>query len=553
MIRSMFGRLLALLLALVMLAAACGGDDDDGTEAGEGDDDTTQTTNAGIATTVAGDDAEAEEEESEEPAEAAAASGTLRYVEFSPVTTFDPTRSQTAQAAYLYPAYDTLTRQNNDFGLEPALATSWEQTDPNTWVFQLRDDVVFHDGSAFDGQVAADNMNRAKATEGNPNGATWAGFTEATATGDYEVTATFAVPQPQFPIEMSMVMGMMVSPTAMAADADLTRDPQGSGPWIWQDGESEAGVTEVFTLFEGYWNPADQGVERIEVTSVPDNTARLNALLTGETDIMATIRDAQIDQAVDGGNEVLSVPNYFPYMGISGRGDASPDGDLLQQDLIRQAVAYAIDRDAYNQAIHAGKGDDKGGIYPSAFSDWHVPELDDSFTYDPERSRELLSEAGYPDGLTLQSPIMPAIQPHVELVTQMLGAVGITVEQTQINNGELGPRVRSGEWGIWWGRELLYHPAATYPKYTSPTGVWNPDGLEDLTDLDEIAAEAAAATDLATQQQLYAELSSELINRNVIVPLAHGSQNAAWTPNVTGVVMGLNMQAPMPYGVRVEG
>lgn len=550
MSRSALLRLFGILAALAMLGAACGSDD-----GGDGDGEaSTETTavSAGISTTEAGS-AEEPEEDEEVMEETAEASGTLRYVEFSPVTTFDPTKAQTAQAAYLYPAYDTLTRQNNSFGLEPALATSWESPVPGTWVFQIRDDVTFHDGSALDAQVVADNMNRAKATEGNPNGATWAGFTEATATGDYEVTATFAVPQPQFPIEMSMVMGMMVSPTAMADGADLTRNPQGSGPWVWQDSESEAGVTEVFTLFDGHWNPADQGVARVEVTAVPDNTARLNALLTGETDIMATIRDAQIDQALEGGNEVLSVPNYFPYMGISGRADGTVDGDLLQDELIRQAVAYAIDRDAYNKAIHAGKGDDKGGIYPSAFSEWHVADLDDTFTYDPAKSKELLTEAGFPDGITLKTPIMPAIQPHVELVTQMLGAVGITVEQTQINNGELGPRVRSGEWGLWWGRELLYHPAATYPKYTAEQGVWNPFRLDDMKDLDDTLAQAASAPDLATQQELYAEVSTELINRNVIVPLAHGSQNAAWTPQTSGVVMGLNMQAPMPYGVRVDG
>ncbi len=552
MIRSTFGRWLALLLALTLLAAACGGDDDDGTAAdGEGE----ATTTSGVVSTTApsesgsGDEDEGEGEGEAEPVEAA--TGTLRYVEFSPIVSFDPARSQTAQSVYLYPVYDTLTRQTADFGLEPALATAWEQPDANTWVFQIRDDVTFHDGSALNGQVVADNMNRAKATDGNPNAAVWAGFTEASATGDYEVTATFAIPQPQFPLEMSMVPGMMISGEAIAAELDLARNPQGSGPWVWQDGESEAGVTEVYSLNADHWNPADQGVERIEVTAVPDNTARLNALLTGETDIMSTTRDAQIDQVIEEGNTVISVPNFFPYLGISGRADGSVDGDLLQLDLVRQAVAYAIDRNSYNDAIHAGRGDGKGGVYPSGFADWHVSDLDGTFEYDPEKSKELLAEAGFPDGITLQSPIMPAIQPHVELVTQMLGAVGITVEQTQINNGELGGRVRSGEWGIWWGRELLYHPAATYPKYTAETGLWNPDGLTDLVDLDELVNQAAAATDLATQQDLYGQISSGLINRNVIVPLAHGSQNGSYAPNVTGVVMGLNMQAPMPYGVRV--
>ncbi len=500
--------------------------------------------------------AEAEEEEAmeeEEPAvEVAAPSGTLRFVEFSPVTTFNPAKSQTAQAAYLYPEYDTLTRQTATFDLEPGIATSWTSPDANTWVFTIGEGIVFHDGEELNAQVVADNMNWHAATDGNPNAATWAGFDTATADGN-EVTANFNTPQPQFPLEMSMVMGMMVSPAAIAADTDLTRAPAGSGPWIWQADESEAGVTEVFTLFADYRNPADQGVERVEVTAVPDNTARLNALLTGETDIMATIRDAQIDQAIEGGNEILSVPNYFPHLHIFGREEGAVDGDLLSLLQVRQAVAYAIDREAYNAAIHDGKGDSLGGLYPGAFGQWHVPELDNSFEYDPEKSKELLAEAGFPDGITLQSPIMPAIQPHVELVTQMLGAVGITIEQTQINNGELGPRNRAGEFGIAWGRELLYHPAATYRKWTALNGPWNPFNLTDNQDLDDMMVAAAESNDVPTMQQMYGEVATELINRGVLVPLAHGSQNGAYRPGVTGVVLGLNMQAPMPYGVRVDG
>ena len=213
--------------------------------------------------------AEAEEEEAleeEEPAvEVAAPSGTLRFVEFSPVTTFNPAKSQTAQAAYLYPEYDTLTRQTATFDLEPGIATSWTSPDANTWVFTIGEGIVFHDGEELNAQVVADNMNWHAATDGNPNAATWAGFDTATADGN-EVTANFNTPQPQFPLEMSMVMGMMVSPAAIAADTDLTRAPAGSGPWIWQADESEAGVTEVFTLFADYRNPADQGVERVEVT-----------------------------------------------------------------------------------------------------------------------------------------------------------------------------------------------------------------------------------------------------------------------------------------------
>lgn len=546
--RSTIGRWLALLLALVLLASACGGDDDGGTEAGETDEETTETTAGGISTTVGGSD-EAEEEDEGDEAEAAAASGVLRMVEFSPVTTFDPAGAQTAQSAYLYPEYDTLTRQNADFTLSPALATAWDQPDPNTWVFQLRDDVTFHDGSAFDAQVAADNMNRAKAFEGNPNAATWAAMDSAEATGDHELTVTFARPSPQFPIQMSMVMGMMVSGEAIAADADLSRAPAGSGPWVWSEGDSEAGVTEVFTLFDGYWNPADQGVERVEVTAVPDNNARANALLSGDADIMATTRDAQIDELVDAGNELITVPNNFHYLVLTGR-DGSID-DALADERVRQAIALSIDREAYNASIIAGKGDGLGGVYPPAFGDWHDSSLDDFMAYDPERAQELLAEAGYEGGVTIQMPVMPAIQPHMDLTIQMLGATGIEVEIIQINNGELGPRTRQGEWGATWFRDLLYHPANDLPKFLEG-GTYDLFDVEDTADLAEMANEAAGLSP-EEAKPIYAEIVRELMDRGIVIALGHAGQNTTYAPNVTGVVMGLNMQAPMPYGVRIEG
>jgi peptide/nickel transport system substrate-binding protein len=537
-----------LLLTLTMLAAACGSDDGGDTEAGGGDDTTTTTQGGGIETTV-GSSEEAEPTADDEPADTAAASGTLRYVEFSPVTTFDPAGAQSAQSAYLYPVYDTLTRQNADFTLSPVLATAWDQPDPNTWVFTLRDDVVFHDGSAFDASVAAANMTRAKAFEGNPNAATWVGMVSAEATGEHELTVSFSQPQPQFPIQMSMVMGMMVSGDAIAAEADLTRNPQGSGPWVWSEADSEAGVTETFTLFDGYWNPADQGVERVEVTAVPDNNARANALLSGDADIMATTRDAQIDELVNAGNALLSVPNYFPYLVITGR-DGSIDEPLADQR-VRQAIALSIDRNAYNAAIHAGKGDSLGGVYPPAIGDWHDSGLDDLYTYDPDRAKELLTEAGYPDGVSVQMPVMPAIQPHMDLTIQMLGATGIEVEVIQINNGELGPRTRQGEWGISWFRDLLYHPANDLPKFVEG-GTYDLFDVDDSSDLAERLADAAALSP-EEARPIYAEVVSEMVDRGIVIPLAHGGQNGVAAPNVSGAVLGLNMQAPMPYGVRVDG
>ena len=541
-------RLLTTLLAVTaVMAAACGGGS--GSDEAAGSDGATTTTEQRTISTEA-ESTNSGDDDADEPVNVEPASGTLRIVEFSAVTTFDPAGSITAQSTYHYPVYDTLTLQGPDYSVKPNLATAWDSPEPGVWEFTLRDDVVFHDGTPFDAQAAADNMIRYQEFEGNPNAAVWANMTSATAIDPTTLRVEFSRPQPQFPIQMSMIMGMMVSPSAFGTD--LTRAPAGSGPWIWQEDESQAGVTEVYTLAPDYWNPSHQGVERVEITAVPDNSARLNAALTGEADIVATLRDAEVATARDSSFEVISVPNYFPYIIVTGR-DGSIEDEIADLK-VRQAIMYSIDREAYAEAIQLNNGDALGGIYPSAFGEWHVPELDDSFEYDPVKAKELLAEAGYPDGITIGMPVMPAISGPMDLIVQMLGASGITVEMTQINNGELGPRLSADEpeWALGWTRALLYHPANDMQTWIGQDAYYNPLGLDDIDDLEAIFEEAVAASDLETAQALYAEIETQLIERGVIIPLSHGAQNAAFDPaKVSGVVMGLNMQGPMPYGVRV--
>lgn len=524
------GAFLALLLAAGGLAA-CG--DDDGTDdTGSG-----ATTTAPSSTTDTGDG-----EALSTP------SGTLRMAEFAPVATFDPAGSQTAQSAYLYPVYDTLTRQGPDFEVLPSLATSWEQTEPTTWRFELRDDVTFHDGAPFDAEVVKANLERQKSTEGNPNASVFATLDSVEVVDTYTVDVHFTQPAPAFPLEMSMVMGMMVSPNAL--DSDLTRAPSGSGPWIFNVDESQAGVVEVFDLNPDYWQPEDQGVERIEVHTIADNNARLNALLAGDVDLAATVRDDQVVQADNAGMNTASVAAYLPFLIILDReGDRFPP---LADERVRQAIGYAIDREGFLQAIHAGQGDAIGGYYGPQFGEWYNPELDDMFSYDPDRARELLADAGYPDGFELEMPVMPNIMGPVEAIVQMLGQVGIRVTLDQIQAGQIGSYVRGGDAAITWYRALLYYPGKTYNDFVGPA--LNPFDLDDVADLRDQIQMANASQDPAEQKAIFDEVAAEFMNRGIVFPLTHGRQNAAWADHVSGpIVLGLNMQAPLPYGIRVDG
>ena len=558
-------RLLAALLAVAMLAAACGGDDDDNAAADQDDVSTEDSASPSEGDTDGDQSDQADDEDDEivveaeeqaaddEPAEpaaeeaaVAAASGELRIAEFGPVTSYNPAAVNSAQFSYLIPVYDTLTRQDAGLAVVEGLATSWTRPEPTIWEFTVRDDVEFHDGTPFDAQVAVDNIVYHSSFEGNPNAGAWAGLVEARVIDATTFQVEFAEPKPQFPLTMSTIPGMMINPNFLDG-SDLTRNPQGSGPWMHSDADSQAGVIEVYTLNANYWNPADQGVERVSITAFPDNNARINALITGEVDVAATIADTQVVTGLDAGMELVSVPNFFPFIIITDRnGELNP---ALADERVRQAIAYSIDRDAYNDAIHAGRADPSGGIYPSNFSQFHWADFDDRFSYDPERARELLAEAGYGDGLTIEMPIMPAIAPQVELIVQMLGASGITVELEQINNGELGPRMLSREWGISWLRALLDHPAGNLPALAIRP--WDTFQVGDLAPVDELVAEASLSDDPEEARELYARASELLLDSGTIITLGHAGQNAMYASNVDGVIMGLGMQGPYPHGVRI--
>ena len=551
-------RSLVAVLALSMMAAACGGSDDAASDEGGSDAD------AGATESESNDQDEAAEivveaeeqpaseealddtEQADEPEVIPPPSGELRIAEFGAVTSFNPAAVNSAQFGFLIPVYDTLTRQDAGLSVVPGLATSWTRPNPNTWEFTVRDDVQFHDGTPFDAQVAVDNIVYHTSFEGNPNAGAWGGFVEARVIDATTFQVEFDVPKPQFPLTMSTIPGMMINPNYLDG-SDLTRNPQGSGPWMHVDGESQAGVTEVYVLNPAYWNPADQGVEQISITGFPDNNARINALITGEVEISATVADTQVVTGLDAGMKLVSVPNLFPFILITDRnGELNP---ALADERVRQAIAYSIDRDAYNDAVHAGRADASGGIYPSNFSQFHWPEFDDLFAYDPDRARELLDEAGYGDGLTITMPIMPAIAPAVELIVQMLGATGINVELDQINNGELGPRMLSKEYGISWLRALLDHPVGNLPALAIRP--WDTFQVGDLAPVDELVAEASVSDDPEEARELYAQASELLLESGTIISLGHAGQNAMYAPNVDGVVMGLGMQSPYPHGIRI--
>ncbi len=476
--------------------------------------------------------------------------GTLRIADFGDVLTFDPVLSQATQAGYLYPVYDTLVRQDSSQELVPHLATGWSQPDSTSIRFTLRDDVVFHDGSRFDAGTVKANLERAKAEPGNPNGPTFAAMTDVIVVDPTTVEVRFSEPAPTFLIEMSMVQGMMVSSAALEADVDLTREPHGSGPWTWSEDASQEGVREVFELTPDYWAPELQGVERIEISVVPDNLARFAALQTGQVDMVYSGTGGQIDEAEAAGLDVYALDLESHWLMITDR-----DGVLappLADDRVRQAIAHAVDRVGYVAAVYEGVGSASGGLVPPAVTDWYDPALADVPTFDQELARELLADAGYPDGFEMDMPTMPVIQTNVEAIAQMLDEVGIHLNLVPLQNGQLGAEMRRGGFPMALGIAAMYHPHDTLARFASGSSALNPFRVADTSAIDD-GLSRAANTEPDEAKAIYSEVVRNVIDVGIMLPVSFEPVVNFAGPHVTGIFIPLGVRSAYPYAVRVEG
>lgn len=351
--------------------------------------------------------------------------GTLTLGVIAQVTSFAAQNSNWANESPMMQAvYDSLLRMEPDGSISPNLATDWEWSEDRlTLTLDLRDDVTFTDGTAFDADVAAQNIVRFR--DGvSPNASNLGRVADATAVDEDTVAITLTEPDPALEVYLTQNAGLQESPAAFDS-ADVETIPVGSGPYTLNVDDTVAGTSYVFDKNEVYWKPEDQHYDRVVMNFYADTTAMLNAIQGGQVNAAGVLDLTQLDQMLAAGYSAVSNELDWTGLILSDRGgELNPAlGDVR----VRQALAYAFDRDAILNAFAAGYGSTTGQIFPPS-SPSYDPALDDVYAYDPEKSKELLAEAGYASGLEIVMPSTSALnQAWFTLVQQQLADVGVTV------------------------------------------------------------------------------------------------------------------------------
>lgn len=279
---------------------------------------------------------------------------------------------------------ETLVVPDGDGGFDPLLAESWETPDDHTWVFHLDADATFSDGTP----VTAEDV-RASAERLVEIGGSMAPLFEPMETIEAtdEQTLTITTTQPLGTVLNTMSLLFVGKADAMD-DEEYWRAPIGSGPFVVESYRADEQL--VFTQNAEYWRELPT-LERITYQNIPEDAARITALTTGEIDVMAGVAADSVAEveAIDGVT-YEEIPGFtYQLLWFNSSREPFTDPRVRQAMWMGTDVASIVE-DLFGSAATLAKA-------PIPQPVFGAPELE-PYPYDPERARELLAEAGYPDG-----------------------------------------------------------------------------------------------------------------------------------------------------------
>ncbi|HWK78873.1 ABC transporter substrate-binding protein [Microbacterium sp.] len=428
--------------------------------------------------------------------------GTLTLGSVSNITSFDPAQAHLGHQMPIYQAaYDTLILREPDGTLSPMLATDWTYNDDNTVLtMDLRTDVTFTDGAKFDAEAAKANLDHF--LEANGPDANQAKSIESVDVVDEDtIDVNLTAADPAMTYYLSQAPGLMGSPDALGSEGIKT-DPVGSGPYTLDTASSVNGSQFSFTANKDYWNKDLQKYGKVVFKVLQDPTARVNAVVSGQVD--AVLLDATtISQADKAGLKKTAYTVDWQGLFLFDReGAIVPE---LADVRVRQAINYAFDRETMLKELQFGEGEVTAQVFGKT-NDAYIPELDDAYSYDPEKAKELLAEAGYEGGFTLNIPMLPGTESIMAMVKQQLADVGITVNLATSPQDTYVPDIIAGKFPTAWFSVFQGEPWVAIRQMVATDSAYNPfktTSSELQADIDAVQTGGEESGELAQKVNQY--------------------------------------------------
>jgi peptide/nickel transport system substrate-binding protein len=342
---------------------------------------------------------------------------TLKIANQGDALSLDPhSLNESLQLTVLENVFETLVTRDASYKLAPALATSWKQTSPTVWHFDLRKNVQFHDGTPFTADDVIFSYQRAKGDGSDMK--TYVGqIKEIRKLNDHSIDIVTTEPFPILP-EVFYRWFMMSKKWCETNQATHPVDRRkgienaasfranGTGPYRVR--ERQPNVRTTFVRNGNYWGKVQGNVDEVVFNVIGNDATRVAALLSGEVDVMEPVPVQDIDRIKAASNlKVMQGPELrVIFLGMDQKRDELQFSNVkgknpFKDKRVRQAFYQAIDIEGIKRTVMRGASTPIAEMFPPQVKGF-APDLNKRLPYDPEASKKLLAEAGYPSGFEVK-------------------------------------------------------------------------------------------------------------------------------------------------------
>ena len=504
---------LALALAVGLLAAACGSQSPTGSPTAGGSTNASASSSGGSGTDVA----------------------TVNWATSYPITSLDPglVYDSGGNNNVTFTECDSLLQFGPDLSLQPMLATSWKQTDPTTYVYELRDDVTFWDGTKLTAADAAYSINRILDPKfASPLAGLTSTVDKAVATGPLEMTLKLKQVDPRAVWLAATPVGQVVEEafaTKLGADFGTAPDKvMCTGPY--RPVEWDKGSKTVLDAVSTYWDKANQPkIKQVTFTEITDSATIVAGLRSGQIDGTFTL-DARNAQLLEGDPDLNVVVgegtqiNYLAPNFLKGP---------FQDQRVREAYSLAIDRTGIASAVSGTKyAQPLKGPWTPDISAWSNTEFMSAYTALPvalspdlQKAKQLIIDAGATGAnvtiLVLESPTADVVAPAIQ---QAGTSIGLNVTIKKLDPADFSTEEFSGKLPRTYDAMLNYW-APDFPDLSGiivnqfASSFNNVFGYEDPAFRALEAQWSQAPNQSETQAAALIAMTQMLINKSVEIPL----------------------------------
>lgn len=414
--------------------------------------------------------------------------------------TLDPAHSVAdPDAARINLVFERLVVLDETFSPVPQLATSWESNDSgDEWTFKLQEGVRFHDGEPFTARHVVYTYKRLlDPNTASPGASSMAAIDpEAiTALDDHTVRFKLKSPTVEFPALIANRFAYILREGQ--PESELRTAGIGTGPFKVQSFVPGDDVS-TYVRNEDYWRPGLPKVDAVELRAIPEESARIAAIQSGQIDLCWDLGRAGVEQ-LQANPDVSVVTTQAPFvLSLSCWADTPPFDDVR----VRQAMKYVVDREQMLQLVLRGYGDigDDNPVAP-----WVQYALQtEPRQRDVEKAKALLAEAGHPDGIDIELFTSETTPGFIEMATiyqAMAAEAGIRVKLTRAPSNDYWSAVWLKQPFVcssWSGRGADDALATPYLSDSE----WNETHWK-RPEFDGYIAEARATLDVARRTELY--------------------------------------------------